>query len=286
MAKEMLFCEYGLAPSQMIISFILPGRIEHKPLTVGGSIEAFDQLACLIEEVSRHFVINRSREASIPDPSYGKAGIPGISDSADPSRDLQSLVVQNRIWTVLQRRIFEPFLFVSDYGALEQLGLGQSLTIVSWMMRRKSLRRETIWRSLTMQTIYASAYGRKAAAATALSVTKEIMRDIQTVMADDSHSALLCGVRLIAKAAIQIWRRVRLELDSVYSSMTMAPSTRGETSPSDVVLWVRPHITREGLIGDMLSNMNDSSGKSLASCVYLQGTALRRNPPLVLAETP
>ncbi|KAJ9611811.1 hypothetical protein H2204_015174 [Knufia peltigerae] len=250
-------------------------------------IESFDRLASLIEEVSKHFVIDRSREASSPGIFYDKAEVLGINDSAASSRDLQSLVVQNRIWTVLQRRIFEPFLFTSDYGALEQLGIGKSLKMVSWLMRRKSLRREAIWRSLTMQTLYASAYGRKAAAATALSVTKEIMRDIQAIMADDSHSALLCGVRLIAKAAIQIWRRVRLELDSVYSTMTMAPSPGEDASPSDVVMWIRPHITKEGLMGDWLSkNMTQSSGALGSSCVFLQGTALRPSPPLVLVETP
>ncbi|KAK5262802.1 hypothetical protein LTR40_014850, partial [Exophiala xenobiotica] len=65
------------------------------------------------------------------------------------------------------------------------------------------------------------------------------------------NSALLYGVRLVAKAAVQIWRRARLELDSVRSSMPVAHATGRSGSPTDVILWVRPHVTREGLMDEL-----------------------------------
>ncbi|KAK5415147.1 hypothetical protein LTR07_001422 [Exophiala xenobiotica] len=249
-------------------------------------VQAFEQLASLVEELAKHCVNIYPADAHEFRAQCKEIGILGVEGSASAAQDLRSLVVQSRIWMVLQRRIFEPFLFISEYGALERLGLGKSLAIVAWMIRRKSLRREAIWRSLTMQAVYASAYGRKAAAATAASVTMEIIQAIPAAMGAtvvEYNSALLYGVRLVAKAAVQIWRRARLELDSVRSSMPVAHATGRSGSPTDVILWVRPHVTREGLMDELgfgKENAVETYSPSLGSHVLLQGTVLRHDSSL------
>lgn len=205
---------------------------------------------------------------------------------------LRSLVVQNHVWSIIQRRIFEPFLFTAAYVEDEDDdGLERGLALVSQTIRGKSLRREAIWRTITMRAMYASPGGSKAARIVATRLSREIMDTIGPRHVDELRPALLQAVRFVAKAAVQLWRLARLEWDLIQSSMQSNTETWREIyGPPEVLLWVRPHIVREAVPrGTIESQLQAGSlqhtTKMSTSCIYLQGTALlQRGSPLVQAR--
>jgi hypothetical protein len=142
------------------------------------------------------------------------------------------------------------------------------------MIREKSLRREAIWRRITLHAFYASDYGHEVAGAAATHANREMMEVLEAMTAPEDQPALLQAVREVAKAAVEIWRRARLELDLVHSSMPSTANAGAIHGPDDVMLWVRPHIVSE--------HVDSNDRPTTTSCVYLQGTALRQGSPSVL----
>ena len=129
-----------------------------------------------------------------------------------------------------------------------------------------------------MRAIYGSAYGRKAATVAAGAVSKEIMERIGFWVAPWGSSLLFQAVRLIVKAAVQIWRRARLEWDVIHSTMPSVPEMLRNQSPAEVMLWIRPHVMREQL------SANTQQEPNVGAFIYLQGTAIRHDSPLVLTR--
>ncbi|KIX01770.1 uncharacterized protein Z518_09497 [Rhinocladiella mackenziei CBS 650.93] len=248
-------------------------------------VSAFDQLALSVEEISKQFFYNSVTGVLNPRGGSPWIGVPDIMGASEAARGLRCLVVQSQIFSVLNRRIFQPFLFTSAY---DECDLEASLSFVSRMIRVKSVHREAVWRTITMRAIYASAYGRKATGIAATSACQEIMHRIQSMTDTKLRSALLQAVRLVAKAAVQIWRRVRLEWDLIYSNMPSSSQTGETYDPSDVLLWVRPHIVREIVTTSTEGEVDGDSERQnppIGACrIYLQGTALRQDSPLVLAR--
>lgn len=201
-------------------------------------------------------------------------GLPDVTGQTEAAGKLRCLVVQSQIFEILQRRIFEPFLFTTAYDGDDIYGVGDSLSMISGMIRAKSVNREQVWRSITMRCIYGSAYGRKAVAAVAARVGEEIMARIQTLANPADRSLLSGGVRLVVKAAVEIWRRCRLEWDWIHSTMSsMADWKQG----MDMILCVRPRIVRE-----RMGSLDPKGSNHLQACVYLQGTGIREDSPLVI----
>ena len=251
------------------------------------SICAFDQLAFSVEEISKHFFQERPGGTASCRRECQPFGVPDIMGDTQAARGLRCLVVQNQIWDILNRRIFQPFLFTSDYALCSDFGKELKLSMVSAMIREKSVHREAIWRTITLRALYASAYGRKAASVAATGVSREIVEKIHAMTATENQPGLLQAVRLVAKATVQLWRRARLEWDMIHSSMPLASDTEGSYGPTDVMLWIRPHIVRENLLSNVNGDGEQSDQQEIktVSCyVYLQGTALRPDSPLVLTR--
>lgn len=205
------------------------------------------------------------------------SGLPDITGDSESARGLRCLVAQNQIFEILQRRIFEPFLFVTAYDGDGSYGVDYILATIAGLIRVKSVNRERIWRSITMRAVYGSAYGRKAAVAAAGRISEEIMDRIHTLAFPINSSVLLGAVRLVVKAAIQLWRRSRLERDWISSTM---PLISGCERDSGTLFWVRPHVVRERIVGSVDSEEPNQQG----ACVYLQGTGIREDSPLVIAR--
>lgn len=258
---------------------ILQGRADPPRLTILAlfSVSAFEQLASSVEEIAKRCFRDQLAWDGIAARQQARwnFGIPDFTGDTLAARGLRYVFVQSQIFGILHRRVFRPFLLTSAYDGHDDFGLEPCLSMVSGMIGRKSLRREAVWRKLTMRAIFASAYGRKATEVVATCVSREIMEKIQAITGANARPPLLQAIRSVAKAAVQVWRRARLEWDLIYSTMPSTTETDLDGSDADVMLWVRPHIVREELVSPTLRT---------ASCVYLQGTAVRQDSPLVVAR--
>ena len=94
------------------------------------SVSAFNQLAFSVEEISMHFFEDNVDDSVAIRREIQISGIPDITGHSDAARGLRCLVIQNQIFDVLQRRIFEPFLFPFNYDEYDSYGVDASLSIV------------------------------------------------------------------------------------------------------------------------------------------------------------
>jgi hypothetical protein len=136
-----------------------------------------------------------------------------------------------------------------------------------------------------MRAVYASAEGRKAARTAAVAISKEIMHKIQWLANPEYHEALLEAIRCTVKAAVGLWRKARLDWGMVYSSM---PSSllSGQTysaGANDILFWIRPFVVHDRTCS-LGEKSGEGDGDKHVQEVYLHGTALRRDSPLVLAR--
>lgn len=254
----------------------MKGQAAQSPLTFCHSVSAFDQLASSVEEISKHFFHDSFGGRITTRSEFQISGLPDMTGQSEAARGLRCLVIQNQIFEILQRRIFEPFLFTTAFDGYDTYGVDYTLSMISGMIRAKSVNRERIWRSTTMRAIYGSAYGRKAAVVAAGMISKEIMERIQSLANPTICTFLFRAVRLVVKAAVQLWRRARLEWDLIHS---MLPSTPDWERGSDIMLWVRPHVVR-----DRMGSLDAKEANNERACVYLQGTGIREDSPLVMAR--
>ncbi|OAL32959.1 hypothetical protein AYO22_00044 [Fonsecaea multimorphosa] len=138
-----------------------------------------------------------------------------------------------------------------------------------------------------MRALYTSPFGRRAASTVATSASKEIVDKLQSMTLVEHVPALIEAVRSIAKAAVQLWRQVRVEWAAVRCSMPpRVLKMEGTSSLTDVTLGIRPHIFREGVrtVDDDGSNTGPLKSPPTTGCIYLQGTALCHDSPLVIAR--
>ncbi|KAK5062477.1 hypothetical protein LTR84_004549 [Exophiala bonariae] len=247
---------------------------------VGGDeyfVSAFDQLASSVEAISKQFLHDDLGGRAFTRNEFETSGLPDLMGQSECARGLRGLVMQSQIFRILQQRIFEPFLFVTAYDGDDNYGVDHCLAMIARLIRAKSVNRERIWRSMTMRAVYGSPYGRKAAVAAAGRISEEIMERLQTMAHPTNYDMLLRAVRLVVKTAIQLWRRSRLEWDWISSTMPPVPDRKRET---DTMLWVRPHVARERIMGSVDGEESNQHG----AYVYLQGTGIREDSPLVTAR--
>ncbi|OAP63505.1 hypothetical protein AYL99_02732 [Fonsecaea erecta] len=250
-------------------------------------VSAFKSLALSVEKVSEQFFQDQSCLNSALARTVQSSNLPDVAGMTTPARTLRSLIIQNQIFSVLHQRIFQPFLFPSSYDEGSSPGLEMCLSRISKMISAKSVHREAIWRAITVRALYTSPYGRKAASTVATSASKEIVDKLASMTLAEHVPALIEAVRSIAKAAVELWRQVRVEWAAVRSSMGhRILEIEGISSLTDVTLWIRPHIFREGArtVDDDGRDCGPLRSSSAAGCIYLQGTGLCHDSPLVIAR--
>ncbi|OAG39362.1 hypothetical protein AYO21_06378 [Fonsecaea monophora] len=250
-------------------------------------VSAFQSLAMSVENVAEQFFRDQPCLNQFLLRAARLSGLPDMTGTTTVARALRSLFIQNQIFTVLHQRIFRPFLFTSSNDECDESGMETCLSRVSTMICAKSVHREAIWRAITMRALYTSSYGRKAASTVATSVSKEIVDKLQSMTLAEYIPGLIKAVRSITKAAVQLWRQVRVEWAAVRSSMSpKILKTEGTSSPADITLRIRPHIYRECFrtVDDVGRDSGPPNMPPTAACIYLQGTALCQDSPLVIAR--
>ena len=187
-------------------------------------------------------------------------------------------MIQHKIFKVLHQRIFQPFVFM-PFGDQSATDVDQALRSLSRLISQKSLRREALWRSITMRAVYSSSEARNSIGVVAATVLDEVLLQVEDLSMPSSRGPLVASLREVVKSSTELWRQTQVEVDRISSAM---PDVSNQHSLSNVLLWVRPHIVRERIGGTGISNWGQEDTSLGEARVLLQGTALRQDSPLVL----
>ncbi|KAL2004968.1 hypothetical protein VTN00DRAFT_2818 [Thermoascus crustaceus] len=258
-------------------------------------LDCFAQLSRLIVDLSKEYFaylpIDPPKDvlAKIP------AEIPPFLDNTPASHELRSAYVQHVVSKTLTYRVFQPFIFTlgKRYDKADTFFQMLSLDI-----RRKSIRREAIWRQLTLKAAYTTSDARQSINVVAAVVVDEIIEQIRHFADPKQLDALLTGVRKIVKLAAETWRHARVERELILAMLPAPaaedvsnkeweeyPSER-EPSPSrrgdhgrHVILRIFPRIFREAAHEDFVDDKDKRN-----PCVYSPGTVLYSDSPVILAR--
>ncbi|KAJ9615658.1 hypothetical protein H2200_001734 [Cladophialophora chaetospira] len=245
-------------------------------------VRAFNELAQSVAEISKRYFRNEPHLDLATKVTLHSAGLPSITGTSETACAWRCLFLQHQIFSVLHRRVFQPFIFTCDHDTESDYGLEVSLAMMSRMISAKSVRREAVWRAMIMQAFYATEQGRKAASAVATSVSIEVMEKIQSMAPVHALPDLLEAVRMLSKRAVELWRHVRVQWQVIRSSMPSMADMEERRSPLDVLLWIRPHVERED--SEHFAAVENFHSSATAGNIYLQGTALSQDSPIVLAR--
>src|ERR1700728_2629417 len=162
------------------------------------SIEAYQQLASSIAALSIHHFYD-------PPPALPKdilrlipSGMPDFLGHTEAARHLRVFYIQHKVFKVLTRRVFQPFLFTLDCrcGGVDPL-----LQRLSVAIRAKSERREAAWRQITLRTAYTGSQAKKAIRRVGNKIVVEILNEIKWFTDEDEWSSLAPRVQCVVKAA-------------------------------------------------------------------------------------
>jgi hypothetical protein len=176
--------------------------------------------------------------------------------------------------------------------------------MLSTDIRRKSVRREALWRQQTLRAAYTTSDAKQSINVVAAVIVDEIVDHIRH-FADPKHlDSLLVGVRKIVKLAAETWRLARVERELIIAVMPSAEDeqtsneeweehadegnaspdlreTAGDAAPKRrVLLRVSPRIVREAVHEDFLSE----DGEKRMPCIYSSGVVLYDDSPSVIAR--
>ncbi|RPB24721.1 hypothetical protein L211DRAFT_807271 [Terfezia boudieri ATCC MYA-4762] len=198
------------------------------------------------------------------------SNLPNLLADTDASRILRQAYIQHVISTILCKRIFSPFLFslANRYDNADSL-----LKAMSSHLRKKSTRREAVWRNYTLIAAYTANSAKQHAATAATTVIDEIITKIRPFAEPDNLDRISAGVRRVVKYAIETWRYARLEkemfvarvetedddpvwghhpyenqLPYVSDSKLIESIQGGSTGKRKLVLHLLPLIYREGIV--------------------------------------
>jgi hypothetical protein len=256
------------------------------------SIEAFQQLASSIAALSIHHFYD-------PPPALPKdilrlipAGIPDFLGDTEAARHLRVFYIQHKVFKVLTRRIFQPFLFTLDCRCG---GVDPFLQRLSAAIRAKSERREAAWRQITLRTAYTGAQAKKAIRLVGNKIVVEILNEIKWFTDEDEWSSLAPRVQCVVKAAAELWRYAKLERELVTASMpnttglgrgewdemNQTSSQVGEEFEHTFVLGVRPRIARDAIHRAYLA---PHESLETGPVTFLRGMALYDDSKIILAR--
>ena len=227
------------------------------------------------------------------------SGIPQFLDNTPASRELRSAYVQHVISKTLTYRIFQPFLFTLGRRYDKADTFFQMLSID---IRRKSVRREALWRQQTLKAAYTTSDAKQAINVVAAVIVDEIVDHIRHFTDPKHLDALLTSVRKIVKLAAETWRLARVERELIIATMPSAEddqtanteweefrydSDSPREAPSEPLssnrrplLRMLPRIYREAVHEDFVTEDIEKA----TSCTYSPGVILYTNSPSVIAR--
>ncbi|KAL8919146.1 MAG: hypothetical protein Q9172_005107 [Xanthocarpia lactea] len=231
--------------------------------------EAFDTLQQQISGVAQDFC----RECPAEVPSHVSRSIPPslppfLVDT--PASALVRIVyVQSLISSIINRRIFQPFLFTYDQFDSLFNEWGECL-------RGKSTKREAVWRQRTLHAAFSCVSSKQRINTFAATVVDEVIVAIKPFASRPQREQLTAAVRKVIKTAAETWRLARIELPRISASPGSDGNGRQE---GECLLPIFPRIERLPLPKDLRPEAEDDLG-----CVYTTGQTLFSTSPAILAR--
>lgn len=230
--------------------------------------------------------------------------IPQFMEETPASRELRTAYIQHLISSTLDSRMFQPFQFTLGRRNDKTDAYLQSL----WTeIRRKSIRRETLWRQQTLKAAYTTPDARQSINEAAEAIIDEIVDEIRHFTDPRYIESVTRAVRKIVKLAAETWRQARVEKELVTATMDMDSSEEkgmildqgwnefqyNLTKPDpeqaqdqprperQVLLHTMPRIVREACHRDLLDEDDSEKGEP---CVFLHGVVLYTDSPAIISR--
>ena len=215
--------------------------------------------------------------------------MPPFLSNTTASIQLRAAYVEHMISTIITRRIFKPFLFTISLrrGSPDQL-----FQCWSENMRRKSTRKEALWRQRTLHAAYTVSSAKQSINRIAAVIVDEIVDAIKHFAQNVYWEQITAAIRKIVKIAAETWRYARLEIPMITASMTEEDrpeymrstitrdyeNDRIAHQQQDVLLPLFPIIEREAIHEDIREDSNpDDRGYT-----YFPGHMIYASDPAVL----
>ena len=197
--------------------------------------------------------------------------LPPFLDDTPASVALRVSYVQSLISNIVDRRIFQPFLFT--YAELDS-------QFNEWgeCLRGKSTKREAIWRQRTLHAAFSCPSSKPRINTFAAGVVDEVIAAITPFVARNIREGLKAAVRKVIKTAAETWRLARIELPRIMAS-SASDRSRGHHE-GETLLSIFPRIERVALPKDFRPDAEEDD----EGCVYTNGQTLFSHSPAILAR--
>ena len=170
------------------------------------SVQAFAELRQQIRDLATN---SRSDTLDHPLPEDLMKHIPSDFPifllTNNDSIDYGACLIMSVTSSILQIRIFEPFLLTLRKDHREATGLLQT----SRKLHQASPREEAAWRQQTLRAAYTSPYARETVNNVAASIVDQIISTIDVLIDVKRRKELLNLIRKIVKTAAESWRYAR-----------------------------------------------------------------------------
>ena len=199
--------------------------------------------------------------------------------------------MEHHISSIITRRIFDPFLFV-----LGSRVLSVDYLFKDWAetMKRKSTKREALWRQRTLHAAYTASSAKQSINKIATHIVDEIVEAIKHFAHHTRWQHMTVAVRRVVKTAAETWRYARLELGLITASMSgediaRSPDPGPRDSPNNdedartqvaKILFARFPLIKRDSVPEDLKTESDTEDKGYT---YSRGRVLCSDDPDVLA---
>ncbi|KAL8939481.1 MAG: hypothetical protein Q9216_003333 [Gyalolechia sp. 2 TL-2023] len=203
--------------------------------------------------------------------------LPSMLDDTPAATRLRLAYVQSLISNVIDRRIFQHFLFTYEH-------LDDVFNAWGDYLKGKSTKREAFWRQRTLHAAFSCPGSKERINKFARDIIDEIMTAIKPFANKSKRDDMLTAVRKIVKTAAETWRYARIELSRISAYVATDPS-KGEEEEEEKeeegepLLTIFPRIEREPLPGECRADSQGDTG-----CVYSTGQILSKKSSAVLAR--
>lgn len=215
--------------------------------------------------------------------------IPPFCSNTESSIKLRAAYVEHLISKIISRRIFQPFLFTISlrHGSPDLL-----FQHMSDHLRKKSTRREALWRQRTLHAAYTISSAKQSINKIAAFIVDEVVEAIKYFSNPTRWEQVTVAVRRIVKTAAETWRYARLEVAMITASMStdeqpdyqrlsnpIGPDADTAGAPDQrrsVLLSLFPIIEREAIHEDIRADSKQND-----RYIYFPGRMLYSDDPMI-----
>lgn len=196
------------------------------------------------------------------------SSIPHFLVDTPASGRIRVAYVQSLISNIITHRIFQPFLFTHE-------DLDDTFNEWAEYLRRKSTKREAIWRQRTLHAAFSCRNSKEKINRFAGQIIDEIVTTVKPFVDKSKRAEMIIAVKQIVKTAAETWRYARIELPRI----TATPATQMSEGDEEQLLSIFPRIEREPSPSDFNQDVQEDMG-----CVYSSGQTLSKKSSAVFAR--